>query len=58
MMDDVLRMIQIAAFTIAAVCFTIYATYRMTKNEFQQQAFDRGFMVECAGDTGYYWECE
>ena len=22
------------------------------------QAFERGYMVECLGKTGYYWECE
>lgn len=21
-------------------------------------AFERGYMVECIGKTGYYWECE
>lgn len=24
----------------------------------EKQAFDRGFMVQCVGKTGYYWECE
>ena len=24
----------------------------------KQEAFDRGFMVQCIGKTGYYWECE
>ena len=23
----------------------------------KQQASDRGYMVECVGKTGYYWEC-
>ena len=25
---------------------------------FSQQAYDRGYMVECIGKSGYYWECE
>jgi uncharacterized membrane protein YfcA len=24
----------------------------------KKEAFDRGFMVQCVGKTGYYWECE
>ena len=24
----------------------------------KKQAFDRGFMFQCVGKTGYYWECE
>ena len=24
----------------------------------KQEAFDRGYMVECLGVVGYYWECE
>lgn len=23
-----------------------------------QQAFDRGYAVQCVGKVGYYWECE
>ena len=26
--------------------------------DFKQQAFDRGYMVQCIGKEGYYWECE
>lgn len=24
----------------------------------KQEAFDRGYMVECLGKKGYYWDCE
>ena len=24
----------------------------------KQEAFDRGYMVECLGAVGYYWECD
>ena len=24
----------------------------------KQEAFDRGYMVECLGVYGYYWECD
>jgi hypothetical protein len=26
--------------------------------EYEKEIFDRGFMVQCVGKTGYYWECE
>jgi len=29
-----------------------------TIQNYKQEAFDRGFMVQCIGKTGYYWECE
>jgi hypothetical protein len=25
---------------------------------YKKEAFDRGFMAQCVGKTGYYWECE
>lgn len=25
---------------------------------YKKEAFDRGFMVQCVGKTGYYWECK
>lgn len=28
------------------------------ENTLPQQAFDRGYMVECIGKTGYYWKGE
>lgn len=27
-------------------------------SNYKKEAFDRGFMVQCVGNTGYYWECE
>ena len=27
-------------------------------DKIKQQAFKRGYMVECLGKAGYYWECE
>lgn len=24
----------------------------------RKQAFERGFMVQCVGKAGYFWECE
>ena len=27
-------------------------------DEIKQQAYERGYMVECLGKGGYYWECE
>ena len=28
------------------------------KDQIKQQAFERGYMVECPGVEGYFWECE
>ena len=27
-------------------------------DHFKEEAFKRGYMIECLGKTGYYWECE
>jgi len=36
---------------LAIILFLSLASYK-------KEAFDRGFMVECLGKSGYYWECE
>jgi hypothetical protein len=28
------------------------------RQEIRQEAFERRYMVQCIGKTGYYWECE
>lgn len=28
------------------------------KNMIMQEAYERGYAVQCLGKTGYYWECE
>lgn len=40
---------------IAAVAIE---TYKHKNQYLKQQAFDRGYMVQCVGKTGYYWECD
>ena len=32
--------------------------YGLAVLEFTNQAYERGYMVECLGKGGYYWECE
>lgn len=27
-------------------------------NALEQDAFERGYMVQCVGMTGYHWECD
>lgn len=29
-----------------------------TIRQIMQEAFDRGYAVECLGKEGYYWKCE
>jgi hypothetical protein len=37
----------------------IYLIFSLTSLvNYKQEAFDRGFMVECLGKSGYYWECD
>ena len=26
--------------------------------DYKQEAFERGFMFQCVGKSGYYWECD
>lgn len=45
--------------TIFATFLVIFAAGAYIKNnDFRSQAFERGYMVECIGKRGYYWECE
>jgi len=32
--------------------------YNQGMNDIKKEAFDRGYMVECVGKSGYYWDCE
>jgi len=43
-------------FGAALFSFALWAGGQLPR-QIKQQAFDRGYMVECVGKTGYYWEC-
>ena len=47
------------ALTVVAVCLAlIVIALSDIHSKYKREAFDRGFMVQCIGKTGYYWECE
>lgn len=41
-----------------AACTAFFAGFAFADKEISEQAFQRGYMVECVGKAGYYWECE
>ena len=41
-----------------AVAMTAIITGKIVYEGFREQAFERGYMVECLGKVGYHWECE
>ena len=41
---------------VIAVAFGILA-FLVYDNLFRNNAYDRGYMVECLGKSGYYWDC-
>jgi hypothetical protein len=53
--EDLLAMLAVL-FMITLIGSIFVLVY--TIQNYEQEAFDRGFMVQCVGKTGYYWECE
>jgi hypothetical protein len=53
--EDLLAMVAVL-FVITQIGSIFVLVY--TIQNYKQEAFDRGFMVQCVGKTGYYWECE
>jgi hypothetical protein len=54
-------MTQFSSNFIAALIASTIAIYFVQKNttlEIMQEAFDRGYAVECIGKDGYHWDCE
>lgn len=43
---------------VVMIVSTIIGVSPRDMDSLQQQAFERGHMVQCVGKTGYYWECE
>ena len=44
-----------AAVVGLAIC--VFIGYALGVASIKHQAYDRGYMVECLGKEGYYWEC-
>lgn len=46
------------------MCFlAIYSGFSRDNIKFEldqlkQEAYERGYMTQCVGKTGFYWECE
>ena len=38
------------------ICFLL--GFSQGLEDYSKEAFERGYMVECVGEIGYYWECE
>ena len=57
-MDDFVISFVIGAAVSVSAFVALLITLDVSDNQIKQQAFDRGYMVECVGKTGYYWECE
>lgn len=43
---------------IVGIPALIAASSHIMHQRTMQQAYDRGYAVQCVGKTGYYWECE
>ncbi len=50
----------VAAFVVGAVVGVAMFVLLVTPPESQvkNEAYERGYMVECLGRLGYHWECE
>lgn len=53
---SVLFAIILFAITMAALVAGAAVHWR-TERAIMQQAFERGYAVQCVGKTGYHWEC-
>ena len=53
-----LKELAVVAGVIVAMAYGWLGGTLKTELEFREEAFKRGYMVECLGKTGYHWECE
>ena len=49
--------VMVVSFVIIGLA-TVFLLSARELNAHKQEAFDRGFMIECVGKKGYYWDCE
>ena len=47
-----------AGLMAASALVSWHVTVDIASAGFKADAFERGYMVECIGKSGYYWECE
>lgn len=57
-MNDTLELIFGFAILFLACAGAVYLlTVGSEREAVMQEAFDRGYAVQCIGKEGYYWEC-
>jgi len=49
---------RLVCFSIILILLSSLLHYAASVRRFKQQAFDKGYMVQCVGKMSYYWECE
>ena len=47
-----------ASLFIFMVCIGFISGHEYAREKTMQEAYDRGYAVQCEGETGYYWECD
>lgn len=58
-MNDTLEFTFGFALLLLACASAVYLlTVGSEREAVMQEAFDRGYAVQCIGKEGYYWECE
>lgn len=51
----------VCGFGLCFILYTLFEVFQVVPNiqqDIMKQAYDRGYAVECLGETGYYWGCE
>lgn len=43
---------------VIAVAMVLLLVVPSVEGTIMKQAFERGYAVQCLGQTGYHWECE
>lgn len=56
-MGEVIAMVLAAALWATGFFFLGIAFSYSSAEATMQQAFERGYAVQCIGKTGYHWEC-
>ena len=52
--DALMISLSVAALFVLGLVIGSY----ISRDHLKDEAFDRGFMSECLGKTGYHWECD
>lgn len=55
---NIITSVFMGCFTLVLLFFGIKIGIMQGTYDMEVEAFSRGYMVECVGVEGYYWECE